>query len=126
MNILQWILTKLGTYLVLKRIWNPIDFQGHQVKFLGKGICHALRCPCLNVIFVFYRENKGKILVHCKMGISRSATTVSISKLRILLIFKTNNLQFQFLLIAVTTVINWKTLLHQHRWFFYSDRKGRQ
>ena len=27
-NILQWILTKLGTYLVLKRIWNPIDFQG--------------------------------------------------------------------------------------------------
>ena len=35
-NILQWILTKLGTYLVLKRIWNPIDFQGqgHRVKFL--------------------------------------------------------------------------------------------
>jgi hypothetical protein len=26
-DILQWILTKLGTYLVLKRIWNPIDFQ---------------------------------------------------------------------------------------------------
>ena len=26
-NILQWILTKLGTYLVLKRIWNTIDFQ---------------------------------------------------------------------------------------------------
>jgi len=38
----------LGTYLVLKKIWNPIDFQGqgHRVKFLGKGICHALRCPC--------------------------------------------------------------------------------
>ena len=31
-NILQWILTKLGTYLVLKRIWNPIDFQGHRSK----------------------------------------------------------------------------------------------
>jgi hypothetical protein len=29
-NILQWILTKLGTYLVLKRIWNPIDFQGQR------------------------------------------------------------------------------------------------
>ena len=29
-NILQWILTKLGTYLVLKRIWNPIDFQVHR------------------------------------------------------------------------------------------------
>ena len=26
------ILTKLGTYLVLKRIWNPIDFQGHMSK----------------------------------------------------------------------------------------------
>ena len=31
-NILQWILTKLGTYLVFKRIWNPIDFQGHRSK----------------------------------------------------------------------------------------------
>jgi hypothetical protein len=40
----QWILTKLGTYLVLKRIWNPIDFQGHRVKLLGEGIRHALRC----------------------------------------------------------------------------------
>ena len=38
-NILQWILTKLGTYLVLKRIWNSIDFQG-QGQFFR-------RCPCL-------------------------------------------------------------------------------
>ena len=37
-NILQWILTKLGTYLVLKKIWNPIDFQGHSVKFLPRNI----------------------------------------------------------------------------------------
>ena len=37
-NILQWILTKLGTYLVLKRIWNPIDFQGHRVKFVLHNI----------------------------------------------------------------------------------------
>jgi hypothetical protein len=29
-NILQCILTKLGTYLVLKRIWNPIYFQGQR------------------------------------------------------------------------------------------------
>jgi hypothetical protein len=35
-NILQWILTKLGTYLVLKRIWNPIDFQGHRSRSLGQ------------------------------------------------------------------------------------------
>ena len=39
-NILQWNLTKLGTYLVLKRIWNPIDFkgQGHRVQFLLHNI----------------------------------------------------------------------------------------
>jgi hypothetical protein len=30
LNILQWILTKLGTYLDLKRIWNPIDLQGQR------------------------------------------------------------------------------------------------
>jgi hypothetical protein len=29
-DILQWILTKLGTYLVLRRVWHPIDFQGHR------------------------------------------------------------------------------------------------
>ena len=34
-NILQWILTKLGTYLVLKRIWNPIDFQGQRSRSQG-------------------------------------------------------------------------------------------
>jgi hypothetical protein len=26
-KILQLILTKLGTYVVLRRVWNPIDFQ---------------------------------------------------------------------------------------------------
>ena len=35
-NILQWNLTKLGTYLVLKRIWNPIDFQGQRSRSLGQ------------------------------------------------------------------------------------------
>jgi hypothetical protein len=34
-NILQWILTKLGTYLVLRRVWNPIDFQGQRSRSLG-------------------------------------------------------------------------------------------
>jgi hypothetical protein len=28
-----------------------IDFQGHWVKFLGEGICHALRCPRYFLIF---------------------------------------------------------------------------
>jgi hypothetical protein len=35
-NILQWILTKLGTYLVLKRIWNPIDFQSQRSRSPGQ------------------------------------------------------------------------------------------
>ena len=35
-NILQWILTKLGTYLVLKRIWNPIVFQGQRSRSPGQ------------------------------------------------------------------------------------------
>ena len=35
-NILQWILTKLGTYLVLKRIWNPLDFHGQRSRSLGQ------------------------------------------------------------------------------------------
>jgi hypothetical protein len=36
-GILQWIFTKLGTYLVLKRILKPIDFQGHVSKFQVTG-----------------------------------------------------------------------------------------
>ena len=36
-NILQWILTKLGTYLVLKKIWNSIDFQDHRLKVKVTG-----------------------------------------------------------------------------------------
>ena len=34
-NILQWILTKLGTYLDLKRIWNRIYFQGQRSRSQG-------------------------------------------------------------------------------------------
>ena len=35
-NIIQWILTKLGTYLVLRRIWNPIDFPGQRSRSPGQ------------------------------------------------------------------------------------------
>jgi hypothetical protein len=43
-NLTRWhwpltydLLTKLGTYLVVRRVWNPIDFQGHRsnVKVTG-------------------------------------------------------------------------------------------
>jgi hypothetical protein len=45
-NILQWILTKLGTYLVPKRIWNPIDFQDHMSKIKVTG-SNIYRTPSL-------------------------------------------------------------------------------
>jgi hypothetical protein len=35
-NILQWILAKLGTYLVLRRVGNPIDFQGQRSRSQGQ------------------------------------------------------------------------------------------
>jgi hypothetical protein len=35
-NILQWMLTKLGTFLVLTRVWNPIDFQGQRSRSQGQ------------------------------------------------------------------------------------------
>jgi hypothetical protein len=44
MYILQWILTKLGTYLVPKRIWNPIDFQGQMSRSPGQ-ICRRGDAP---------------------------------------------------------------------------------
>ena len=34
--VYQWILTKLGTYLVLTRVWNPIDFQGQRSRSQGQ------------------------------------------------------------------------------------------
>ena len=56
-NILQWILTKLGTYFVFNIIWNPIDFQGHRsmVKvtrsnFYARG--YAMFCVAL-VFFIY-------------------------------------------------------------------------
>ena len=49
-NILQWILTKLGTYLVFRRVWNPIDFQGQGVKFLPHNILVNTRINILQWI----------------------------------------------------------------------------
>ena len=46
-NILQWIFTKLGTYLVLKRIWNPIDFQGQRSNFNARGYATLCVVPLL-------------------------------------------------------------------------------
>jgi hypothetical protein len=39
-------LRESGTLLIFK-----VKGQGRRVKFLGEGICHTLRCPCLDYIF---------------------------------------------------------------------------
>jgi hypothetical protein len=48
----RWILTKLGTYLVLKRIWNHIDFQGQRSRSPGqifrRGDTPHFALPLLN------------------------------------------------------------------------------
>jgi hypothetical protein len=56
----QWILTKLGTYLVLKRIWNPIDFQGHRSKSPGQifrqGDMPRFALPLFTLVHVSYNN----------------------------------------------------------------------
>ena len=62
-NILQWILTNLGTYLVLRRVWNLLIFQVkgqcHWVKFLLHKILVNTRINILQWIFT----NLGTYLV---------------------------------------------------------------
>jgi hypothetical protein len=56
-NILQWILTKLGTYLVRKRIWNPIDFQGQRSRSLGqilRRVGYTTLCVALVIFLMIY------------------------------------------------------------------------
>ena len=60
-NILQWILTKLGIYLVLKRIWNPIDFQGQRSRSKVKSLGVAL-VWCLIVMLIWADNSKMNIL----------------------------------------------------------------
>jgi hypothetical protein len=37
-------LTKLGTYLVLRRVWNLMDFQGQ--RSMSQGLIFTLYNPC--------------------------------------------------------------------------------
>jgi hypothetical protein len=56
-NILQWIVVKLGTYLVLKRIWNPINFQGHRSRspyhIFRRGDMPRFALPLLHFVYNF-------------------------------------------------------------------------
>ena len=74
-NILQWILTKFGTYLDLKRIWNPIDFQGQRSRSQGlifrRGDTPRFALPLFFYCRVFkykvscvFGEKLGKCLVN--------------------------------------------------------------
>jgi hypothetical protein len=87
-NILQWMLTKLGTYLVLKRIWNPIDFQGQRSRSPGQilgivlfisvfsrskchflplteAVYHARICSVLSAILFSYFLDFGRSKCEC-------------------------------------------------------------
>ena len=68
-NILQWILTKLGTYLVLKRIWNLIDFQGHRgSNFYARG--YATLCVALVFVLSYYMSLRSEFYVVMSVTIS--------------------------------------------------------
>ena len=41
-NILQWILTKRGTYLVHRKVLNSVDFQGQR----SRGQIFTAQHPC--------------------------------------------------------------------------------
>ena len=65
-NIFQWILTKLGTYLVLKRIWNPIDFLGQRSRSPGQ-IFRQGDTPCFALpLFLLFLKIwfKHKLFFH--------------------------------------------------------------
>jgi hypothetical protein len=63
-NILQWILTKLGTYLVLRRVWNPIYFQGQRSR---SPTMFYLHCGGQFYRYLYYDyDNKG----NAKCGVS--------------------------------------------------------
>ena len=76
-NILQWMLTKLGTYLVLKRIWNPIDFQGQRSRSPGpifrRGDTPRFALPLLFCSLIprlnFFFINIIKHYISCFCGI---------------------------------------------------------
>jgi hypothetical protein len=56
-------LTKLGTYLVLRRIWNPIDFQGQRSRSQGQ-IFRRVDTPRFALplfdLTIHYKDNEQK------------------------------------------------------------------
>ena len=73
-NILQWILTKPGTYLDLKKIWNPIEFQGQRSRSQGlifrRGDMLRFALPLLHMadlIQIFHGFNKLFPIIYMEM-----------------------------------------------------------
>jgi hypothetical protein len=77
-NILQWILTKLGTYLVLKRIWNPIDFQGQRSRSSGQILKDVDSR-------VFTRMLRSKILTWLSWPLTYEVMTLKINRVSVIL-----------------------------------------
>ena len=73
-NILQWILTKLGTYLDLKRIWNPIDFQGQRSQGLifRQGDTPRFALPLFSCRF-FLQQLKYYTQIHVRSTRGKNA-----------------------------------------------------
>jgi hypothetical protein len=71
-NILQWILTKLGTYLVLRRVWNPIDFQGQRSRLQSlifrRGDTPRFALPLLFLFFCGSEIRDGMLILECSQG----------------------------------------------------------
>ena len=60
--ILQWILTKLGTYIVLRRVWNPFDFQGQRSRGQIFNAYHPCEHSRINIL-QWILTNLGTYLV---------------------------------------------------------------
>jgi hypothetical protein len=96
-----WILTKLGTYIVLRRVWNPIDFQGQGVKFLPHNILvNTLEYIALDgYVFEFNHPNRDGSMVEfsCVFWFKKNNVNVSKTKLGTYLDLKRiwNRIDFQ-------------------------------
>jgi hypothetical protein len=68
-SIVQWIFINLGTYIVLRRVWNPIDFQGEK----SRGQLLTAQHPCehsrINILqWILNKLGQGCYAVKIRTG----------------------------------------------------------
>jgi hypothetical protein len=67
-NIIQWILTKLGTYLVLRRVWNLMDFTFDLWPWKSIGFQTLLRTKHVpSLVIIHWRMS----ILECIQGLYR-------------------------------------------------------